>query len=83
MAYKQMFFVQVFGINGKNRLVDLRTYEVRDADEAKLKASWLAGKSVGVVAFAQMVDVEAADAQEPELLAFHGRVPREVKDRAA
>lgn len=83
MAWKEMFFVQVFEIDGKNRLIGGRTYSLPDAEEAKVKARWLAEKVTGVVAFSQMVDDEAQDAEEPVLLAIHGRVPPEARAAAA
>lgn len=79
MAYKEMFFVQVYGVDGKNRIVPGRSYACADADGAKVKAKWLAEKSAGVVAFSQMVDNEAGDAEEPVLLAHYGRVPPEAR----
>jgi len=54
----------------------------RREDHAKRRASWLAEKCIGVVAFSQMVDKEGADAEEPVLLAYHGRVPPEAKAAA-
>jgi hypothetical protein len=83
MAYKEMFFVQVFEIDSKNRLIGGRSYSLPSADEAKLKASWLSQKVAGVVAFSQLVDDKAHDAEEPVLLAFHGRVPPEARAAAA
>jgi len=82
MAYKQMHFVQVFGIDGKNRLIGGRSYSVADADEARLKAKFLSEKVVGVVAFSQMVDQDAGDAEEPILLAHYGRIPDEARAAA-
>lgn len=82
MAYKQMFFVQVFGIDSKNRLIGGPSYSVPDEDEARLKAKFLSEKVVGVVAFSQMVDQDAADAEEPVLLAIYGRVPAEARAAA-
>ncbi len=83
MAYKQMFFVQVFDVDNKNRLVGGRSYVVSDPEEAKRKALWLSEKVTGVVAFSQMVDDKAADAEEPVLLALYGRVPAEARAAAA
>lgn len=83
MAYKQMFFVQVYGIDSKNRIVGGRSYTVEDEIAAKVKAEYLSNKVVGVVAFSQMVDEKAADAEEPILLAFYGRVPPEARAAAA
>jgi hypothetical protein len=51
-------------------------------EEAKLKARWLSEKAIGVVAFAQMVDEKAGDAEEPTLLPFYGRVPPEARAAA-
>ncbi|MBN8968969.1 MAG: hypothetical protein J0G95_10970 [Rhizobiales bacterium] len=82
MAYQQMFFVQVFGIDSKNRLVGGPSYSVADENEALLKANLLSEKVIGVVAFSQMVDQEAGDADEPVLLAFYGRVPAEARAAA-
>jgi hypothetical protein len=82
MAYKEMFFVQVFEFDGKKRLIAGRSYPVTSEEEAKRKASWLSDKVPGVVAFRQMVDEEAADAEEPVLLIFYGRVPPEVRAAA-
>lgn len=82
MAYKEMFFVQVFEVGAKNRLVAGRSYEVTNADDAKRKANYLAEKVPGVVAFSQMVDAEAGDAEDPTLLAFYGRVPDEARAQA-
>lgn len=83
MAYKQMFFVQVFEVDAKKRLVDGRSYEVKSEAEAKRKAEFLSAKVVGVVAFSQMVDHVAGDAEEPTLLAYYGRVPAEARSAAA
>lgn len=83
MAWKEMFFVQVFDVDGKNKLLGGRSYTVLTADEAKQKASWLSQKVIGVVAFAQMVDEKCGDAEEPTLLAFYGRVPPEAVATAA
>lgn len=83
MAYKEMFFVQVFEIDRKNRLVGGRSYECSDAEHADRKAKLLSEKVPGVVAFRQMVDNDAGVAEEPSLIAFHGRVPAEVKEARA
>lgn len=40
-----------------------RPYTVQDENEAKLKAKHVSKKVVGVVAFSQMVDADAADAE--------------------
>lgn len=79
MSYKEMFFVQTFGISAKNKIVQGRSYPCNSADEATRKAEYLADKVTGVVAFSQMVDETAQDAEEPILLAYHGRVPCEAK----
>jgi hypothetical protein len=78
MAYREMFFVQVFGIDSKNRVVGGRSYTLEDEEAAKVKAKYLSEKVAGVVAFSQMVDEKAADAEDPVLLAFYGRVPPEA-----
>jgi hypothetical protein len=83
MAYKEMFFVQAFEVTEKNLLVGGRSYTVADEAEAKRKAQWLSEKVPGVVAFSQMVDDKAGDAEEPVLLAFYGRVPPEARAAAA
>lgn len=83
MAYKEMFYVQVFEINRKNQLVGGRSYACDDAEHADRKARLLSEKVAGVVAFSQMVDENAGDAEEPTLIAFHGRVPSEVKEARA
>lgn len=79
MAFKPMFFVQIFGIDSKNRLVGGRSFAVADAVVAVQKAKALSENVVGVVAFAQMVDQDAGDAEEPTLLALFGRVPAEAR----
>lgn len=83
MAYKQMFFVQVFGIDSKNRIVGGRSYTVSDETAAKVKARYLSERVAGVVAFSQMVDETAQDVEEPVLLACYGRVPPEASAAAA
>jgi len=83
MAYKQMFFVQVFCLDSKNRLIGGQSYSVVDAEEAQRKARWLSEKVTGVVAFSQMVEDRSGDVEEPVLLAFHGRVPAEARAAAA
>lgn len=82
MAYQQMFFVQVFGIDSKNRLVGGRSYSVGSEDEAKAKAKFLSERAIGVVAFSQMVDKDGGDAEDPVLLARYGRVPAEARAAA-
>lgn len=82
MSYKEMFFVQVFTTDSKGRLVGGRSYSLPDAHEAMLKAKWLSEKVIGVVAFSQMVDEKAGDADEPTLLVFYGRVPDEARAQA-
>ncbi len=82
MAYKLMFFVQVFEVTKKNKLVGGRSYEVASEEAAMLKARFLSEKVAGVVAFSQMVDAEAADAEDPVLLAHFGRVPAEARAAA-
>jgi hypothetical protein len=82
MAYKEMFFVQVFEVRGQSRLIAGRIYEVSSAQEAQRKARYLAESVPGVIAFSQMVDAEADDAEEPVLLAYHGQVPDEARAAA-
>jgi hypothetical protein len=41
MAYKEMFFVQVFGLNSKNRLSLMATYHAGSADQAVANAKFL------------------------------------------
>lgn len=82
MAYKEMFFVQVFEVGAKNRLVEGRIYDVASAEDAQRKARYLADSVPGVIAFSQIVDAEAEDAHEPVLLAYHGRVPDEARAAA-
>ena len=79
MAFKQMFFVQVYGIDRKNRIVGGRSYSVSDEGSAKLKAQSLSERVTGVVAFSQMVDDAAQDAEDPVLILALGRVPPEAK----
>jgi hypothetical protein len=79
MAYRQFYFVQVYGIDAKNRIVGGRSYTVPDETAAKVKAKYLSERSAGVVAFSQMVDEGAMDTEEPVLLASYGRVPDEAK----
>lgn len=83
MAYKEMFFVQVFEYGPKDRLIMGRCFEGADANEAQRKAQRLADYVPGVIAFSQMVDAQAADSEEPTLLAFYGHVPAEVRGAAA
>lgn len=83
MACKEMFFVQVFEVGVKNRLIAGRIYDVATAEDAQRKARHLAERVLGVIAFSQIVDAEAEDAHEPVLLACHGRVPKEAKAHAA
>lgn len=79
MAYKELYFIQVFGLNSKKRLSLLATYHANNADHAVLRASAYADRGVpGVIAFSQMVDEQAADAMEPTLLASFGQVPPEA-----
>jgi len=82
MAYKEMFFVQVFEIDAKNRLSGGRSYVEPDAESAKRKAQWLSEKVTGVVAFTQIVDDKTGDGEDPVLLAHYGRVPPEARSAA-
>lgn len=82
MAFKEMFFVQVFTTDSKSRLVGGRSYILPNAEEARLKARGLSEKVVGVVAFSQMVDEKAGDAEDPTLLVSYGRVPPEARAAA-
>lgn len=79
MAFTEMFFVQVFDFDHKKRLVAGRVYPASDASDAIGKARALAATAPGAVAFTQMVDQEAEDAEEPILLAYHGSVPPEAR----
>lgn len=80
MAYKEMFFVQVFGLNSKNRLSLLATYHANNADHAVARASAYADRGApGAIAFSQMIDEKAEDALEPTLLASFGHVPPETR----
>jgi hypothetical protein len=83
MAYKQMFFVQVFEIDEKNRITGGRSYSVLDEAEARAKAKNLSERVTGIVAFSQLVDEAAQDAEDPVLLAAYGRVPPEAQPAAA
>lgn len=80
MAYKEMYFVQVFGLNSKNRLTLLATHHANNADHAVARAGAYAEQGVpGAIAFSQMVDDKAEDALEPTLLASFGTVPPETR----
>ncbi len=80
MAYKELFFVQVFGISSKNRITSVATYFAIDADHAIQRASaYAAGGAPGAIAFRQMIDEKAEDALEPTLLAAFGSVPEEAR----
>lgn len=80
MAFRQMFFVQVYDLTEALRLTMGQRYEADDFEHAKLKARSLALKSDGVVAFSQMVDAATGDSEEPELVAVHGAVPIEARE---
>lgn len=83
MAYKEMFFVQTFGFTAKNRLMLMNTYSANSTDHAIMRAeAYSARGTPGAIAFSQMVDSEADDAQEPTLLAAFGSVPPEAKAAA-
>lgn len=80
MAYKEMYFVQVFGLNNKKRLSLVATYPADTADRAVARASAYADRGApGAVAFSQMIDEKAEDALEPTLLASFGNVPPEAR----
>lgn len=80
MAYKEMFFVQVFGMSSKNRLSLLATYHANNAEHAVARASAYAERGApGAIAFSQMIDDKAEDALEPTLLASFGHVPPEAR----
>ncbi|BEV44807.1 hypothetical protein [Afipia carboxidovorans] len=79
MTYKEMFFVQVFEIGAKNRLIPGRVYEVSSKIEAERKAGRLADRVPGVIAFSQLIDTEIEDAHEPVVLAHYGQVPDEAR----
>lgn len=83
MAYKELFFAQVFAFDKKNRLIAGRIYRAASAEEAKRKACRLADVHIGTIAFSQNIDEQADDAQEPILLAYHGSVPPEAMADAA
>lgn len=83
MTYKMMYFVQVYEVTKKNKLVGARSYQVASEETATLKAQLLSEKVAGVVAFSQMVDADAAIAEDPVMLAHFGRVPAEVRAAAA
>ncbi|HEY0218794.1 MAG TPA: hypothetical protein VGC26_03340 [Afipia sp.] len=80
MAYKELFFVQVFGISSKNHITSVATYYAIDAGDAVRRASSYAERGApGAIAFSQMIDEKADDALEPTLLAAFGNVPEEAK----
>lgn len=80
MAYQEMYFVQLFGLTAKNRLSLVATYHANNAEHAVARAQAYFDRGVaGAIAFSQMVDEKAEDAQEPALLAAFGRVPEEAK----
>lgn len=84
MAYKEMFFVQVFGYSAKNRLVLLATYPAKDAAHAVERARAYSERGQpGALAFSQMVDEKAEDALEPSMLVFFGHVPPEARAQVA
>jgi hypothetical protein len=83
MACKLMFFVQVYEVTKKNKLVGGRSYEVASEEAAVIKARFMSEKAAGVVAFSQMVNIEIGDAEDPVLLAHFGRVPDEARSDAA
>ena len=76
MAYQEMYFVQLFGLTAKNRLSLVATYHANNAEHAAARAQAYFDRGVaGAIAFSQLVDETAEDAQEPTLLAAFGRVP--------
>lgn len=84
MAYKEMFFLQVFGYTSKNSLKLIATYHARDAEHAVSRARAYSEKGVpGALAFSQMIDEKAEDALEPTMLVFFGHVPPEASAHAA
>lgn len=83
MAYKEMFFVQLFGYNSKNRLVAGAVYHANNAEHAIDRARRYSEQGApGVIAFSQMIDEKAEDAEEPALLAWFGHVPAEARAAA-
>lgn len=78
MAYKEHFFVQMYEFNQRGKLALGRSYECGDADQARRRAESASFKVPGAVAFSQMVNSETGDAEDPVLLAFYGKVPKEV-----
>ena len=83
MGYRELFFVQTFVLSTKNKLMPGRIIPAVDAEHASRLARTISEHDAGVVAFSQMVDEKAGDADEPTLLAFYGRVPPEARDCAA
>jgi len=83
MACQELYFVQVFDITPKNKLVPGPSFQVSSADEARAKAERLSQNRIGVVAFAQQIDKDTGDADEPYLLAHYGRIPPEAQAMAA
>jgi hypothetical protein len=83
MTYREMFFVQTFGLTTKNKLVPGRIVPAIDANHASRLAGLISEHHAGVLAFSQMVDEAADDAQEPVLLARYGAVPPEARAAAA
>lgn len=80
MAYKEMFFVQIFGYNSKNRLVAGAIYHANNADHAIERARRYSEQgSIGVIAFSQMIDEKAEDSEEPTMLAWFGHIPAEAR----
>lgn len=80
MAYREMFFVQLFGLTAKNRLSLIATYHANNAEHAAARAqAYFARGAAGAIAFSQMVDEQDEDVQEPTLLAAYGRVPEEAR----
>lgn len=80
MAYKEVFFVQLFGYDEKDHLIAGAVYPSDDAGQAIIRARAYAERGVpGAVAFSQMVDDKAEHAEEAVLLAFFGHVPAEAR----
>jgi hypothetical protein len=82
MAYREMFFVQTFILTTKNKLIPGRIIPTIDAGHASRLAGAISEHHAGVVAFSQLVDEKADDAQEPVLLARYGKVPPEARAAA-
>ena len=83
MAYREMFFVQLFGYTHKDELIPGAIYPADDSEQAVLRAKACADRGApGAIAFSQLVDDRAEHAEEPKLLAGYGHVPREARAAA-